>query len=355
MARIKYFQKQKENFIKDFVKSDEQHFKEGLSVFGLLKILKRNIIFFSLVFGILSSIFIVVGFKKAKTQYYACGEISFNDYVYGDLYTTVQEDLQTDSFCKIIETNLSLKGALHENHSNITLSEIKSGLSSTHLSDSSNIIVKYYNTDESVVVPVVNEIIDSIVIYYDDGKDNRKIKQYISVGSYAELSFKDTPQLPFYLGFGLCGSFLIALASSFVLDKARTIISCPRDINCQLLQVISVHKKTKSKPDDFDYLIHEILKITNNSFKAFTIFPVGKSDVTFINELFNKHFLSGEINIKIGETINRKSSLCLTTLQQDEIAILVFESGKCSMKDLSSISLNQINDFSQKSIGVFIE
>lgn len=354
MAKFTYFKKQKENFKKDFIKSENQKFKEGLSLFGVFKIIVRYIAVFLTVFCTLSAFFIVLSFKYSKTQFYAYGEISFKEYVYGDLYTTVQEDMKTDDFCGLVKMNLCDKGIKHKNESDITLIEIKNGISATHLSDSNNIFVKFYNYDESVVISITNEIITTIVGYYVDGKDNKRINEFIGIGSLAELSYKDIPQLPFYLGFGLFGSLIVALTTCLIIDKARRIISCPNDINSPSLKIISITKKQKYHSKNVEKLNNEISNLLPKEITSINVFPVGGSNPNLITSLIKESPKFASIPLSIKNPITKDCSFVSTPKDNKTAVILLFESGKCSMKNLTSISLQEIED-SKEAIGVFVE
>lgn len=332
-----YFKKQLSNFKKDFFETEKQTFKEGLTYSDFLNIFKKYVVVI-LVFFLATFIpFSVLTFHSYEKTFYATGQLSFNQYVHGDLYTTIQEDITTDSFALSVLEKIEINGIYHKDGSAITINEISKGISSTTKSDSNNLFISFTNTDGSIVVDVCNIVIVHAFEYYQDGKDGLHINRYLFIGSEAHIVHEGPNQLMYYLLLSLLGNLTITFSAVLILVKAKKTIWCVADIPLQNFVYFSYHKKTISNSS----FINDVIK--NSGRNNFLLLGVGKSSVENLsNLLLSTSEYAGSFTC--AKSINQDYSL---NMNQHDYAIVVVEQGKCTKNDFNKqtkATINKQND-----------
>lgn len=349
----RYFARQKEIAKSDFLKNDYDLMpeKDGLGLLGFLKIIKRHVIAFSTIVISIAIISFVLGSKFGKTLYYARGEIAFTSTVHSYLYTVVQEDLGTDKTAEKVATILAENNIAHNDGAPITPKEIRSGISSEHSSDSSNIIVFFDNEDSSIVSTTLNYTLDYIVNYYGDNHDDKHIETYITVGSYSSIIDKRVNQSPLYILLGTLGGLSLATGCIVLVDRIRKIISCPADIKLNDVPIISLNIRKND--------------IISNDFKEkLSFYFSGKkcADIIYVGNVNNKNSCAIKQYIKTNFDLAslslygaNKKELVSVNPDDEKIIILIFENGRSSMKDLPYESRLNLYYNRENCVGVFIE
>lgn len=341
-----YFKKQFKFFKKDFCKKEEKEsFKEGLTYSDFFSIFKKYLVVILFFFLFTFIPFSILSSRSYEKTFYATGQLSFNQYVHGDLYTTIQEDITTDTFAQNVLEQIKITNILHKDGSEISINEISKGISSTTKSDSNNLFVTFTNADGSIVVDVCNIVLKQAFEYYQDGKDGLHINRYLFIGSEALILHEGPNQLMYYLLLSFLGSFTITFSAILILIKIKGTIWCVADIPIKNFTYLSYRKKNISNSS----FINDVFRNKENL--KITLVAVGNSSIKSISNLLNNTSKYAN-SFNEAKSINQDYSL---NINQGESVIVIVEQSKAIKKDFNKHTKKEIQNNNQNVCFIFLK
>lgn len=192
----------------------EKNYEGELNFRMLLVALRRRwktILYFLICFTIVGFVY---GYKITKPSYKSTGSITVNNLDRGKYSTIINSIIGGDDFYEIVYNDLKNDEVKHTNLSEITQSEIKSGLTVPEIpSTITDFIIQFSftNYDEKVVKPVLDSILTKIV--EKNGSTSTSTPMSLSVYSEATKAKSiagHNTKVVLVAGIGACLGILVA-------------------------------------------------------------------------------------------------------------------------------------------------
>lgn len=192
----------------------EKNYEGELNFRMLLVALRRRwktILYFLICFTIVGFVY---GYKITKPSYKSTGSITVNNLDRGKYSTIINSIIGGDDFYEIVYNDLKNDEVKHTNLSEITQSEIKSGLTVPEIpSTITDFIIQFSftNYDEKVVKPVLDSILTKIV----EKNENTSTSTPMSLSVYSEATKAKSiaghnTKVVLVAGIGVCLGILVA-------------------------------------------------------------------------------------------------------------------------------------------------
>ena len=190
----------------------EKNYEGELNFRMLLVALRRRwktILYFLICFTIVGFVY---GYKITKPSYKSTGSITVNNLDRGKYSTIINSIIGGDDFYEIVYNDLKNDEVKHTNLSEITQSEIKSGLTVPEIpSTITDFIIQFSftNSDEKVVKPVLDSILTKIVEKNGNTSTSMSLSVYSEATKAKSIAGHNT-KVVLVAGVGACLGILVA-------------------------------------------------------------------------------------------------------------------------------------------------
>lgn len=144
---------------------EKKHYEKTITLSFLIKCLKRNILAilsFTLVFFCCT--YTSLNFLTPK-KYQVNGQLTNRNNITTTVLNTLTDTFKNETVLEKVVVSLTDNGIMHSNNTNITKSEILSGLSIPTSNNSFYITITYTNTDKTIIKDVLTETFNFVIDY----------------------------------------------------------------------------------------------------------------------------------------------------------------------------------------------
>jgi hypothetical protein len=202
----------------------------GVSLARLFRVFFRNIFLvgYAFIAGLLLALIYVNSSAMPTGTYASQGTVSYRISTNTTVLNTITEIARSNNVSLLAAAALEAEGITFANGQPITSQAIQPFIQSSFISTSLRITISYTNADQTVVLPVLNAVIDATIL---DGNSNYPvINNNLLLGEYATTTTYDGPSTILYLAIGALLGLMLGGAIGVLWDVFKGTIFSDKDV-----------------------------------------------------------------------------------------------------------------------------